>query len=259
VSSAVNSALALLVSLHDVTPAHAPRLARAERLLSDFDVPDVAYLYVPDFHGRAPAHEDRAFAAWCRAPRSYRVQWFLHGYTHYEAPDVRRTVRSTPVQWFARTFLTNSEAEFLSLRGDQLRTRLEAGMASLKGTVGCEPEGFVAPAWLFNDDLLPAMQRLALRFTESHFHVFDVRNGRAVPAPVITWASRSRVHRTGSRVVAMAERQMWTRTPLVRIALHAADFDHPRTVDSVARTLDVLLATRRVISHAEASAAHPPQ
>ena len=75
---------ALLVSLHDVTPAHAARLARAEQLLSALGIEEVAYLYVPDFHGRAPAHRDPAFAAWCRAARPFRVQWFLHGYYHQE-------------------------------------------------------------------------------------------------------------------------------------------------------------------------------
>jgi predicted deacetylase len=239
----------LLVALHDVTPAHAERLARAERLLASAGLDAVAYFYVPDFHGRAPAHDDPAFAAWCRAPRPYQVQWFLHGYTHQEAPEDRRSP-STVVQRFARRFLTNGEAEFLSLRGERLRARLDAGVASFVRTVGCEPEGFVAPAWLFNDELMPALARLHVRVSESHFHVFNVQAGQALPAPVVTWASRSAAHRSGARLAAAAERRLWARQPLVRIALHPADFDHPSIVESIDRTLDAFRRDREVTSYA---------
>ena len=242
---------ALLVSLHDVTPAHAARLARAEQLLSALGISEVAYLYVPDFHGRAPAHRDPAFAAWCRAARPFRVQWFLHGYYHQELRERLSRSPSSPVTWFARTFLTNGEGEFLSVCGRELQDRLEAGIASLTATVGSAPEGFVAPAWLYNADLFPALERLGVRFTESHFHVVDLRARREVAAPVITWASRSAGRRTSSRLVAAAERRLWVRKPLVRVALHPGDFDHPRIVESITRTIEALRATRSVISYAE--------
>ncbi|HZW72006.1 MAG TPA: hypothetical protein VFF43_00605, partial [Caldimonas sp.] len=65
------------------------------------------------------------------------------------------------------------------------------------------------------------------------------------------WASRSAGRRTSSRMVAAAERRLWTRHPLVRVALHPGDFDHPRIVDSIARTIDALRANRKVIGYAE--------
>jgi len=245
---------ALLVSLHDVTPAHAARLARAEQLLSALGVSEVAYLYVPDFHGRAPAHRDPAFAAWCRSARPFRVQWFLHGYYHLERREPRGAVsgrRSSAIgHWLARTFLTDGEGEFLSVSGRDLQDRLESGIASLTATTGSAPEGFVPPAWLSNADLIPALERLGVRFTENHFQVVDLRARRAVAAPVITWASRSAGRRTSSRLLAAAERRLWTRHPLVRVALHPGDFDHPHLVDSIARTIDALRANRRVIGYA---------
>jgi predicted deacetylase len=172
---------ALLVSLHDVTPAHAARLARAEQLLSALGVREVAYLYVPDFHGRAPAHDDPAFAAWCRAARPFRVQWLLHGYYHLERREAGGSP-STPATWFARTFLTDGEGEFLSVCGRELQDRLASGIASLTATVGSAPEGFVPPAWLSNADLIPALERLGVRFTEDHFHLVDLRARRTVAA-----------------------------------------------------------------------------
>jgi predicted deacetylase len=66
---------------------------------------------------------------------------------------------------------------------------------------------------------------------------------------VITWATRTAAHRVGSRAAAAVERRMWTRRPIVRVALHPADFDHPHVVDSVARTVRTLQAQRRIVSY----------
>jgi len=239
---------ALLVALHDVTPAHAARLARAEQLLSALGLTSVAYLFVPDYHGRAAAHDDREFWARFRSPRPYAIEWFLHGYFHEEQASERGAWPS-PRQWFARRFLTRGEGEFLALRGLALQERVQAGIHSFARAVGCLPKGFVAPAWLYNEELVPVLQRLGFRFTESHFHIFDLHTCDAVPAPVITWASRTRQHRLSSRTCALLARGLWQRRPLIRVALHPCDFDHPRSVDSVARTIEALRVTRRVIGY----------
>jgi hypothetical protein len=52
-------------------------------------------------------------------------------------------------------------------------------------------------------------------------------------------------------MVAAAERRLWTHHPLVRVALHPGDFDHPRIVDSIARTIEALRANRRVIGYTD--------
>lgn len=250
----------LLVSLHDVTPAHAGRLARAERFLERLGIAAVTYLFVPNFHGRFPAHADRHFIDWCRAPRSYAVEWFLHGYVHREdasAPGLDR--RSTVADGLRRRLLTAGEGEFLALRGTALEARVEAGIDSFVQAIGQRPTGFVAPAWLYNEQLFPALDRVQVRYTESHFHLFDVRCGCATPAPVMTWASRSGVHRAGSVAFAAFERRWWRDRPLVRVALHPGDFDHPSIVESISRSLDTLRATRRIVTVAEAAAAAPSQ
>ncbi|HEX4566141.1 MAG TPA: hypothetical protein VH138_05890, partial [Vicinamibacterales bacterium] len=186
--------------------------------------------------------------------RPFSVQWFLHGYFHEEQTPERCAAAPTPAHWFARRFLTSGEAEFLALRGRALQERLEAGIRSMVPTVGRIPDGFVAPAWLYNDELIPALKALGIRFTESHFHAFDLATGRALAAPVLTWSTRSAARGTTSRGVAVAVRRLWTRTPLVRVALHPTDFDHPRIVASIARTLDALRAERTVMSYDDAIA-----
>jgi len=239
-----------LVALHDVTPVHAARIEQAEQLLAALGISQVTYLLVPDFHGAAPAHSSAAFVSWCRRPRQFGVQWFLHGYFHSEMiapPDEGR--RRSVGEWMASTFLTAKEGEFLRLRGDALRARISAGAHSFERCTGEAPSGFVAPAWLFNSELIPTLAELSFRFTESHFHLFHLRTGRRLASPVITWATRTRVRRYGSLVVSAAQRRLWCRQPVLRIALHPYDFDHPATVASIARTLEAARRDRAVAAY----------
>lgn len=245
----------LLVALHDVTPAHGGRLQRAEQLFMSLGIPSVTYLFVPDFHARSPAHACADFRAWCRAPRPFDVQWFVHGYFHREGVGQARDLTATKLtEWLGRTFLTDGEAEFQLLRGRLLEERLRAGVRSYVACFGRSPAGFVAPAWLYNDELLPALERLRFAYTESHFHVFDLRRERAIPAPVVTWATRSAAHRAGSIAALSVARRLWARRPLIRVALHPLDFEHQRIVDNIVRLLDALRADHRVVTYDEACA-----
>jgi predicted deacetylase len=246
---------ALLVTLHDVTPAHADRLARAERRLAALGLPAVTYLFVPNYHGHSPAEADPTFLDWCRAPRPFGVDWMLHGYFHREDPG--RAHPRTIVDWWARTFMTDGEGEFLALHGRALDNRLRAGIDAFTACFGMRPTGFVAPAWLYNDDLLPALARARVRITESHFHVFDLNASRALPSPVVTWASRSLLHRQAARTMAAATRRLCQRAPLLRVALHPSDFDHAPIVDSICRTIDAVRAGRRVITYSAIMTPHP--
>ena len=69
----------LLLSLHDVTPHHISRLARAEALFCELGVTHATYLLVPRYHGAWAIESDPMFRDWCRAPRPFTVRWCLHG------------------------------------------------------------------------------------------------------------------------------------------------------------------------------------
>jgi predicted deacetylase len=241
----------LLVSVHDVAPIHVDRVAKAERLLASLGVSAVTYLLVPNFHRAGPpVHERQEFVSWCRAARPFDVQWFLHGYYHEDiAASTSDDARARGLKpWLARRFMTAGEGEFLTLRGDALRDRLQSGIESFTACLGFAPSGFVAPAWLFNDELLPALARSGIAFTEDHFRVFDVEAGRRIDAGAITWATRTLVRKYGSLVTARALRGVWRTRPTLRLAVHPFDFDHPATVSSIARTLDAVRKDRELVT-----------
>src|SRR5262249_44787984 len=152
--------LQALVSLHDVTPVHRARLDRAEALLARTGIDRVAFFLVPDYHGAHPAARDTGFVTWCSRERPFAGDWVLHGYYHR---DDDASARSAPRQWLARHLLTDGEGEFLTLTASVQRDRLRLARRVAGDVLGVVPRAFVAPAWLFNDALVPALRDLGFR------------------------------------------------------------------------------------------------
>lgn len=237
----------VLCSLHDVTPFHQERIERAEALFGALGVRRVAYLLVPQYHGGHPA-DDPAFAAWCRRPRPFEVEWFLHGFYHQE--------REAPAggslgEQLKRRYATAGEGEFLALGPEQVRARLDAGAAVFERTLGAPPTGFVAPAWLYNEALPPALRAAGIRYYEDHHRVYDTATGRALRAPVVTWATRTPARKWSSVLGTPALRWWWRREPLLRLAVHPYDFDHPATERSIHRVWSAALAGREQAAYSE--------
>lgn len=243
----------LLVSVHDVTPFHGRRLARIETLLRRIGVSDVAYLVVPRYHGGWPIEEDRAFVDWLASARPWASEWILHGFTHSE-PSASGCRRSNGALWvhhrLLRRLLTDGEAECLTLNTLALGSRLAEARRAFISAVGHPPRGFVAPAWLFDDRLIPILQRLRFDYTEDQYGLIGIGTGCRVPSPVITWATRTPFRRWGSCVLAPALRRVWRSAPLLRIAIHPYDMESADVVRSIERTLADALAARTNVSYA---------
>jgi len=239
--------LQLLVSLHDVSPAHQPRLEQAEALFAKLGVNRLAYLLVPDYHRRHPIAADRAFRTWCERVRPFSIDWVLHGYYHEEWPPV---AAASPLVWAKRRALTAGEGEFLSLDPAKQRERLLQGRAAIQA-LGIAAPAFVAPAWLYNDGLLPALAEMQFTYTEDHRHVIDVSTRAARRCPVITWATRTTMRRVGSELVCPALLRVFRREPAIRIAVHPFDMDHVRTVEQIKHLLGSALERRTCAGHAD--------
>lgn len=236
----------LLVSLHDVTPAHAGRLDQAERLLTDLGVSRVAYFLVPNFHGHHPIADDAAFQSWCARARPFDVDWVLHGYYHHEGAAPRPAGAGA---WLKRRTMTGGEGEFLALGAEAQRERLRHGLATLRAC-GVRTNAFVPPAWLSNDALPGALLATGLTYTESHWHVIDVRRGTRRLAPAISWATRTTLRRVGSRVVCPLLATLASPLAAVRVAIHPHDLDHAKTRAQISRVIRHLLRTRQCGSYA---------
>ncbi|MEO7958707.1 MAG: hypothetical protein ABIW76_18660, partial [Fibrobacteria bacterium] len=127
---------------------------------------------------------------------------------------------------------------------DSQRAKLEAGREAFRRCLDSDPEGFVAPAWLFNAALQPVLKEMGFRFTEDHRRIYDLRSGARLDSPVITWATRTLLRKYGSLAVCPMLARLWAYEPVLRVAMHPFDFDHASTVASIRGVLRFVMRDR---------------
>jgi len=242
--------LKLLVSLHDVSPRHAQAVRRILSWLAERGVPPVQLLVVPDFHGKWPLSAYPDFCQELRAWNEIGHELVLHGYYHKEGePDPSR--RTGLGERFKRRFMTAGEGEFLSLDPTEADALLEKGLGMwYQAELGPSPRGFIPPAWLHRPDLDGVLWNRGFHWTENHAG-FRFRDGNRQASPVITWASRDAIRRIGSRLYCPAAVKLHATAPLLRLAIHPHDFDHPQLIHSIDRTLRLALKHRKAIGMTE--------
>jgi predicted deacetylase len=245
--------LKLHVSLHDATPFHMGRLRKADAFFRELGLGKVTYLLVPQYHGGYLSSQSPEFIDWCRADRAFKAQWHLHGYHHLEQvgePDGKAQNSTRPGSvgdaW-KRKFMTAGEGEFLALDADAMRSKIEDGRKVFRDCLGHDPEGFVAPAWLFNAGLPAALKDQGIRYTEDHRRLYRVDTGASLQSPVITWATRTLLRKYGSLVVCPALARLWASVPVLRVAMHPFDFDHASTIANIRGVLERLLKDREEV------------
>jgi predicted deacetylase len=236
-----NPARKVVISLHDATPFHLDRMRRAESVFRDLGVAKIAYLFVPEYHGGYPAAGSAAFRDWCLEPRAFRIDWHLHGYHHLETGDAGAGGAG---DFLKRKLLTAGEGEFLALDAEAQARKIEAGREAFRACLGRDPVGFVAPAWLFNNALPGVLKRQGFSFTEDQRRMYRVDTGARLDSPVITWATRTWLRKYGSLAVCPLLQRLWAKAPVLRIAMHPFDFDHPETVASIRGVLSRALRER---------------
>jgi predicted deacetylase len=226
----------ILVSLHDVTPFHLPRLQKAEQMLIQWGVPKISYLFIPDYH-RKNHQLDKVilstFKQWTGENRAFALQWLLHGYYHLETSN------------------GSHEREFLTLSPPEIQTRVREGKAAFNDVFHCSPDVFVAPAWLFNQHLFPILKEYQFRITEDHSFIYLLDKDKKILAPVITWATRTRLRKLISQIGCPILNRWWSGKNLLRIALHPFDFDHPATINSIEKVIKDALNRREPILYNE--------
>jgi predicted deacetylase len=229
----------LLLSIHDVTPAQAPRVHQLWSLCATHDVRP-ALLVVPNWHGKWPLDQYPKFVRWLRACAEQGAEIFLHGERHDEAGLPRRW--SHALRAWGRTA---REAEFLTLGEPAARERIERGAALLRG-LRLRPVGFVPPAWLAGEATARAAAACGLALGEDagSVHLYD--RGIRLPSPVLRWSARTALRAHASARVAGAFWHLYRRHALVRLAMHPGDLTHASTERSLTHTLDRWLAARTV-------------
>lgn len=197
-----------------------------------------ALLVVPNWHGAAPIESDPSFVHWLRDCAAAGAELFLHGERHDEV--------GLPRGWgdaWRAWGKTAREGEFLTLDEGAAYERIARGVKRLTA-LGLPPIGFVAPAWLARPGCVAAVRAAGLGFSEDDRSILVYARGERLPSPVVRWSGRTPFRAAGSTVAAAARWHLQRRAPVMRIALHPADLDHPITARSLRGWLARWLADR---------------
>jgi predicted deacetylase len=233
--------MSLLVSIHDVTPAH----ETAVKALWDVCVAagvHPALLVVPNWHGRWPLARFPGFIEWLLDPAREGSVILLHGYRHDEIGSRRRW--NDELRAWGRTA---REGEFLTLDKSVASARIRQGLSELR-SIGLEPLGFVPPAWLARAETHRAVAEAGLKVSEDDQRIYR-HPGEDLWAPCLRWSTRSALRSYGSAAVVEGRWLIQRTRPMVRLALHPGDLSHPVVRRSLARTLERWLSAHQAVTY----------
>jgi predicted deacetylase len=213
----------IAVALHDIEPATFERCALIRDWLADHGVDRITLLVIParDLHPLGERCPE--MVSWLSERRLAGDSIAQHGFQHQQ---LRRSA-------FARKGLIPARggrsAEFVGLDEEETRRALEAGWRVLK-LAGIEPDGFVAPGYVYT----PALRRtLPRRF---RWWASLLRLHRALPreedhhaqwlTPAWGMGTDGRLRRVLSPSLIRAGSVLCGQT--LRLDLHPSDLQHPR-------------------------------
>lgn len=211
-----------MVSVHDVTPYFTRQLKDVIALLDDMGIARASMLVVPNYHNRVPLKDDGEFVQWLGKLEKRGFEMVMHGFSHLEEKRARTMEERLHSSWSTR-----GEGEFLSLEYGEASEKIRRGRADL-GDCGFDPGGFIAPAWLLNDNALEAVKDAGFRYTNTglYFTVFNPPRRVCAPA-VVLYGGKSRIRRRLGVLETWLRLRLLTWNRFARIAVHPVDMDIP--------------------------------
>lgn len=243
----------MCVSLHDVAPATVNECVETLAFLDSLLVGPVALLVVPDYHGLGRVDHDERFCEFLRMRAGRGDEIVLHGYCHRDRTPPGSGMRD----WLERRDRTAGEGEFSRLDAGTARVRILRGLAVLRAA-GCQPRGFVAPAWQMSPGTLVALETLPLQYCSTRDSVLLIGTDRLIAAPSLVASTRSLWRRALSPLWNQVRLTRRIRSPVVRTALHPSDMRYP-AVQRLWRTLFRRLADRACVTEADLASTALPQ
>ncbi|MEQ1860883.1 MAG: polysaccharide deacetylase family protein [Chthoniobacteraceae bacterium] len=234
----------LVVSLHDVSPLTRERCEDIVAEMALLGVPRLSLLVIPNHHERGHVREDSALCEWLRAREGEGYEVVTHGYFHRRA---RRGDESLVQRLMTRAY-TADEGEFYDLdrrRAAELVTRGNADLREL----GLDPRGFIAPAWLLSAEAEDALRELGCEYTTRLRGVADLRSGVWHESQSLCWSVRAAWRRACSLAWNAWLYRRLDDSPLLRVAVHPVDIEHPRIWRQIRALIVEALRTREPMTY----------
>jgi predicted deacetylase len=235
---------ALVVSLHDVSPLARERCERIVDELAKIGVRRTSLLVIPNHHDRGHVRDDRKLCDWLRARAAEGHEIVTHGYFHRRA----RRGQESLVQKLTTRVYTADEGEFYDLDRAEAATIVRRGNTEL-GELGFAPRGFIAPAWLLSEEAEEALRDLGCEYTTRLRTVTDLRSQRTQEAQSLCWSVRAAWRRAVSLAWNAVLYHQLKNAPLLRVAVHPPDIDHPKIWRQICALVAEALRTRTPMTY----------
>lgn len=243
-------AAGLVVSVHDVCPSWQAVCQHIVEELGEVGVGRVSLLVVPWRHGlgKERGFEQPGFVRWLGHLAGCGHELVLHGYFH-RAEGEGRGLRG----WrrLVGTRYTAGEGEFFDLGEEEALRRMERGREEMEAAVGRRVAGFVAPAWLLGEGAWGAVRRAGFEYTTTLTGVVDLVRGRVWRGRTLCWSARSGWRRMCSLGWNRALLGWLGCEPLVRVAVHPADWRYPELRGQILELAGSALEGRRALTYGE--------
>jgi predicted deacetylase len=214
---------AMVVSIHDVSPITRVQTEEILRELRAAGIGRCSLLVVPNHHHRGHFLDDAGFCDWLHTRVNQGDEAVIHGYFHERTP---RPGENTADRLLTR-FYTAGEGEFYDI-GEKDALELVGRARSEFASIGLEPAGFIAPAWLLSSAAENALRTLGLGYTTRLGTVSDLRDGRVIKSQSLVWSVRA----AWRRLCSLAwNRFLFARletNSLLRVGIHPPDAGHRR-------------------------------
>lgn len=235
---------ALVVSLHDVSPLTRSRCERIVEELKTIGATSLSLLVIPNHHDRGHVRADEALCTWLRARAADGHEIVTHGYFHRRA----RQRQESLVQKLTTRVYTADEGEFYDLDRPAAATLVRRGNAELR-ELGLQPRGFIAPAWLLSDEAETALRELGCEYTTRLKTVTDIQSNAQHDSQSLCWSVRAAWRRAISLAWNAHLYRRLEQTPLMRVAVHPPDIDHPAIWRQICALISDALRTRTPMTY----------
>ena len=241
----------LIVTVHDVAP---PFAAGVRRLLNELDrraIRPRVLKVVPCYAGRWPLAGDDELCGLLRTEVANGSEIVAHGWSHRAQGALRGSLGA---RWCG-AWLAGGAAEFLSLPAAAAHDAARSARRTLADTLGVEPQGFCAPAWLLNKEGREAVTAAGYDYLLEQIVVRDLRTGQTIATPWQGFMGVGGCHewlvQLGNEAMALGSRLACgglSRCPVVKVFLHPQRLEDSRALERVLDGLTALAAQRKVVT-----------